>query len=203
MKTSVTGLALACLLCISCGKSAHDPASRNSTSASAASKSPARGACIKSLKVNDIEGKSVKLSAYKGKVLLIVNTASQCGFTRQYADLQELQDAYEAKGFSVLGFPSNDFGGQEPGSSEQIRDFVDKRFKVSFPMFAKVSAKGASKSALYKTLTERSPQATQGEVRWNFTKFLIDKEGFVIDRFSPMTSPTSDAVTEAIERALK
>lgn len=217
MKRAIT---LTCLLALTagCSKSAHTPASQANAVDKAATKAAgstgagAQGntkqpsaptASIAEHTVKSLDGKDVALSTYKGKVALVVNTASQCGFTRQYADLQSLQDTYGAKGFTVLAFPSNDYGGQEPGDAGQIRSFVDANFKVTFPMFAKIRTKGDGKAPLYKTLTERTPASMRGEVRWNFTKFLVNKEGTVIARFSPSTSPTSDDVTQAIEKALQ
>ena len=152
--------------------------------------------------VNTIDGTSVSLSDYRGKVLLIVNTASRCGYTSQYKDLVALQNMYGAKGFSVLAFPCNDFGGQEPGSAQEIKSFCDTSFNINFPLFEKLHARGDQKSPLYQTLTALPPPLG-GEIRWNFTKFLVDAKGEVIARFAPGDSPTSDQVKQAIEAALK
>ena len=152
--------------------------------------------------VETLSGEAVSLASYRGKALLIVNTASQCGFTPQYADLQKLYERYKGRGLEVLAFPSNDFGGQEPGSPDEIRAFVDGEFSVTFPMFAKVHAKGDKKSPLYRTLTEETSGDLEGEVRWNFTKFVVDPDGRPVARFGSMTSPLDDDVIAAVEKAL-
>ena len=154
------------------------------------------------LVMKDIDGKDRKLSEFAGQAVLIVNTASNCGFTSQYEGLQKLTDTYKKRGFTVLGFPSNDFGGQEPGTEQEIKRFCEERFKVSFPMFSKVKVTGDKKHALYTLLTEQSPEDTRGPVRWNFTKFLVDPTGAVVDRFGSMTKPLDSDVKEAIEAAL-
>lgn len=146
-----------------------------------------------------IDGKSTPLSTYKGKVLLIVNTASQCGYTPQYQGLQSLYAKYKDRGLVVLGFPANNFGGQEPGSNEEIKTFCSRKYNVTFPMFSKVSVKGADQVALYKHLTAKQG----GDVRWNFTKFLVDKNGNVIGRFEPNVSPESPELVSAVANALK
>jgi len=170
--------------------------SSNTTSTTASSTS------IVKHQVKNIDGESISLSDYKGKVLLIVNTASRCGYTSQYKDLVALQTTYSAKGFSVLAFPCNDFGGQEPGSAQEIKTFCDTSFNINFPLFEKLHARGDKKSPLYQTLTALPPPLG-GEIRWNFTKFLVDTQGQVIARFEPGDSPTSDQVKRAIETALK
>lgn len=152
------------------------------------------------LKSQTIEGESVALAAYKGKVLLIVNTASQCGYTPQYGPLQEVYQAYQEKGLVVLGFPSNDFGRQEPGSNDEIAQFCESRFGVTFPMFAKSSVKGPEQNDVFKYLTENAPET--GPVKWNFEKFLVDREGKVIARFRSSDAPNSDKLKQAIEAAL-
>ena len=142
--------------------------------------------------VNTLAGEAVTLAPYRGQVLLIVNTASQCGFTPQYAELEALYKKYKDQGFAVLGFPCNQFGGQEPGSDAEIAAFCDKRYGVSFPMFAKIDVNGAQEHPLYTLLKQSAPGVlgTEG-IKWNFTKFLIDREGKVIGRYAPMTSPGS------------
>jgi glutathione peroxidase len=150
--------------------------------------------------INTLQGKQLDLAEFRGKVLLVVNTASKCGLTPQYAGLENLQTRYSASGFSVLGFPSNDFGAQEPGSAEEIAEFCEINFGVSFPMMEKNPVKGEDKQPVYKYLTELSkPQGPEGEITWNFEKFLIDKNGVARFRFSPRTAPESEEVTAAIE----
>ncbi|MFM7734937.1 MAG: glutathione peroxidase, partial [Alphaproteobacteria bacterium] len=127
------------------------------------------------LTATNIDGKPQPLSAYEGEVVLVVNTASECGFTPQYAGLEKLYEDYKGKGFTILGFPSNDFGGQEPGTAAEIKSFCEKRFKVTFPMFDKVATKGSSQSPVYAFLTK-----DKGEPRWNFHKYLVGKDGKVI-----------------------
>ncbi|HVE14209.1 MAG TPA: glutathione peroxidase [Elusimicrobiota bacterium] len=150
--------------------------------------------------LKDIAGKPATLAAYKGKVLLIVNTASRCGFTPQYAGLEALQKKYAAKGFTVLGFPSNDFGGQEPGSETEIKKFCEVRYGVSFPLFSKVVVLGADKHPLYRWLTGHAPKT--GEVGWNFEKFLVDRSGKVVGRFRSPVKPDSPELAAAIEKSL-
>lgn len=154
------------------------------------------------LTVQSIDGQPVALSAYRGKAVLIVNTASECGFTPQYAGLQALHEKYGPRGLAVLGFPCNDFGGQEPGSAEEIQTFCSKEFHVSFPLFAKVMAKGEGQSPLYRELTERTPAGIRGPIKWNFTKFLLDPSGKVVARFEPAVKPEDPRVIEEIEKVL-
>jgi glutathione peroxidase len=149
-----------------------------------------------------LDGTTKSLADYRGKALLLVNTASECGFTPQYADLQEVYAKYKDRGLEVLAFPSNDFGAQEPGTPEQIREFVDKQYSVEFEMFDKVVTKGDDKAPLYKTLTEETPDGIKGEVKWNFTKFLVDPQGRVVQRFESPVSPSDPQVTAAIEKVL-
>jgi glutathione peroxidase len=149
-----------------------------------------------------IDGKDKSLADYRGKALLVVNTASECGFTPQYADLQEVYAKYKEQGFEVLAFPSNDFGGQEPGTPEEIRKFVDSKFDVEFEMFDKVVINGDDESPLYKTLTDETPEGIKGDVKWNFTKFLVDPQGHVVQRFESAVSPTDPELTAAIEKVL-
>lgn len=154
---------------------------------------------VSDIAVKDIDGKDTTLKAYAGKVLLIVNVASECGYTPQYAGLQALHEKMSSKGLAVLGFPCNDFGGQEPGSEAQIKSFCTENYKVTFPMFSKVSIKGADKHPLYTALQS----ATGSEVGWNFEKFLVSKDGKVLKRFGSDVEPDSPELMAAIEAALK
>jgi glutathione peroxidase len=149
-----------------------------------------------------LDGTAKSLADYRGKALLVVNTASECGYTPQYADLQALYAKYADRGFEVLAFPSNDFGAQEPGTPEQIREFVDTQYTVEFEMFDKVAITGEAKVPLYKTLTEETPEGIKGEVKWNFTKFLVDPQGRVVQRFESGVSPQDARVIAAIEQVL-
>lgn len=136
-----------------------------------------------------IDGEQRPLSAYDGKVVLIVNTASQCGFTPQYAGLQELQETYADRGFTVLGFPCDQFGHQEPGSEDEIKQFCETSFGVDFPMFGKIDVNGKAAHPLYKWLKGEKSGLVGGSIKWNFTKFLLDPEGRVVERFAPTTKP--------------
>lgn len=156
---------------------------------------------LQDIPLKDIDGKEVTLKAYEGKVLLLVNVASQCGLTPQYQALQALQEKYAAKGFTVLAFPSNDFGAQEPGSNEEIKQFCTGKYKVSFPLFDKVHVKGEGQHALYKSLTGKEG-AFPGDVKWNFGKFLIGRDGKPLARFEPRTAPDDAALVKAVEDAL-
>jgi glutathione peroxidase len=152
--------------------------------------------------VTSLEGDTVNLADYRGKALLIVNTASKCGYTPQYAGLQELWETYRDRGLVVIAFPANDFGNQEPGSAKEIRNFCSTRFKVDFPMMAKVATKGDEQASIYATLTKETKPEIQGEIRWNFTKFLVDTDGRVVARFEPSVEPMSDELTTAVEQVL-
>ena len=150
------------------------------------------------LTVNTIDHKPLALASYKGKVVLVVNTASECGFTPQYAGLETLYEEYKDKGLVVLGFPSNDFGGQEPDSEEKIKTFCSTKYKVTFPMFEKVKTKGAGQAPVYSFLT-----AKHGEPKWNFHKYLVGKDGKVIAAFPSKVAPESPELKTAIDAALK
>ena len=147
-----------------------------------------------------LDGKNKAFSDYQGKVLLIVNTASKCGFTPQFAGLEKLYDKYKDQGFEVLGFPCNQFGGQDPGSSEEIGAFCQKNYGVNFPMFAKVDVKGPEAHILFRYLTNNSKGILGSGIKWNFTKFLIGKDGKVLNRFAPTTKP--EELQSEIETAL-
>jgi len=148
-----------------------------------------------------IDGTPVDLSSYKGKVVLIVNVASKCGYTKQYSGLQKLYDSYKDKGLVVLGFPANEFGGQEPGSDADIATFCSTKSGVTFDMFSKIVVKGPEKASLYKSLTETATPA--GEVKWNFEKFLIGRDGAILGRFDSGVAPEDAKLKDAIEAALK
>lgn len=150
------------------------------------------------LKPNRLNGKQESLSGYKGKVLLVVNTASECGFTPQYAGLEKLHQEYKDKGVVVMGFPSNDFGGQEPGTSEQIAQFCERKFKVTFPMFEKVKTKGEGRSPVYEFLARK-----HGEPQWNFHKYVVGKDGQVKAAFPSSVKPDSAELKKALDGALK
>jgi glutathione peroxidase len=147
-----------------------------------------------------IDGSAVDLSQYKGKTVLIVNVASRCGYTPQYKGLQSLFDKYKDKGLVILGFPANEFGGQEPGSDAEIATFCSSKYGVTFDMFSKIVVKGPGMAPLYKTLTESSKPA--GDVKWNFEKFLVDRDGKIAGRFGSGVSPDDPAFVKAIEAAL-
>ncbi len=154
--------------------------------------------------LNDIEGKTVPLSQFQGKVALLVNVASRCGFTGQYEGLQKLYEKYSPKGFVILGFPANDFLGQEPGTDAEIKTFCTRNYGVSFPMFSKISVSGDSQHPLYKFLTEKETNPDfPGAISWNFNKFLISRHGKILGRFGSMTSPDSSALVQAVEKALQ
>ncbi len=158
---------------------------------------------IYEFKVTDIDGKEIKLKKYKNKVVMFVNTASKCGYTPQYEGLQKIYDKYKDQGFVILGFPANNFGGQEPGSNEEIKEFCTLKYKVSFPMFAKISVKGDDQHPLYQYLTsEKTDPKFAGEITWNFNKFLVNEKGEIIARFSSKETPESKEITTAIENAL-
>ena len=151
---------------------------------------------LDSIPLQDIDGKDTSLKAYAGKAVLIVNVASECGYTPQYAGLEALYKKYKDQGLVVLGFPCNDFGGQEPGSLEEIKTFCSSNYSVTFPMFAKVVIKGSSPHPLYAELTKT------GAVGWNFTKFLLGRDGKVISKFDSKVTPEDAELTGAIEKAL-
>lgn len=154
-------------------------------------------------KMKSLSGQDVDLSKYAGKVVLIVNTASQCGFTKQYAGLQQLHKKYAPQGLAILGFPANDFGGQEPGTNEQISGFCKANYGVEFDMFSKVSVKGDDKTPLYEYLTSaKTNPKFAGEVGWNFEKFLIGRNGEIVARFKSGVDPTSDEMIKAVEAQL-
>ena len=145
-------------------------------------------------------GTEKRLGEYQGQVLLIVNVASRCGFTKQYAGLQKLQNTYEKKGFQVLGFPCNDFGGQEPGTIEEIKDFCSSTYGASFPLFEKIRVKGRNKHSIYSWLSDPKQNGWNSVApSWNFTKYLIDENGKLVKRFSPKSNPMSSDIIDLIK----
>jgi glutathione peroxidase len=152
--------------------------------------------------VQSLTGETVDLTSFRGRPMLIVNTASKCGYTPQYAGLQELYERYGEGDLVVIGFPSNDFGNQEPGTAEEIGNFCRLNYGVTFPMMAKVHTKGPNQAPVYTTLTSESAEDFQGEIRWNFTKFLIDQDGRVVERFESGVDPLDDQVISAIDALL-
>ena len=152
----------------------------------------------------DIDGQAVSLAAFRGQVLLLVNVASRCGFTKQYAGLEKLYRTYSEKGFVVLGFPANDFMGQEPGTAAEIKSFCTLNYGVTFPLFAKISVKGKARHPLYAFLTEKETNPDfPGAISWNFNKFLIGRNGQILGRFGSRTTPEDPELVAAVERALQ
>ena len=154
--------------------------------------------------LDSLKGEPTALAGFKGKVMLVVNVASQCGYTPQYEGLQALYMKYKDRGLVIAGFPANNFGGQEPGSNEEIGAFCKSKYGVTFPMFSKISVKGGDIAPLYKVLTDKPANPkTGGDIQWNFTKFLVDRNGKVIQRFEPAIEPLSPELETAIAAALK
>ncbi len=160
------------------------------------------GESVYEFKLNSISGEQVAMSEYEGSVLLIVNTASECGFTTQYEGLQNIYDRYKESQFYVLGFPANNFGGQEPGTNEEIQEFCKVNFGVNFPLFSKLSVRGDDIHPLFDYLTNLDNADFTGEIGWNFEKFLIDRNGNLLRRFKSNVHPESNDLTRAIEQAL-
>jgi glutathione peroxidase len=153
--------------------------------------------------LHTLAGTPTSLADLRGKALLIVNVASKCGLTPQYAGLEQLQERYADRGFSVVGFPCNQFGGQEPGSAEEIQTFCSATYGVTFPMMAKIDVNGEGRHPVYQELTEvEDAKGDAGDIQWNFEKFLLDPDGAVVARFRPTTTPTDDDLVKAIEAAL-
>jgi glutathione peroxidase len=161
------------------------------------------GSSLYSFTLNSIDGKPAPLAEYKGKVVLIVNVASQCGYTPQYSALEAIYEKYKDQGFVILGFPANNFGAQEPGTNEEIKTFCSRKYSVKFPMYWKISVKGDDQAPLYAYLTKQTGPGITGDIKWNFTKFLVDKDGNVVQRFEPAVTPDSKELTSAIEKQLK
>lgn len=153
------------------------------------------------VKLKDIDGKGVALADYEGKVLLIVNVASKCGLTKQYAGLEALYQKYSDQGLVVLGFPCNQFGAQEPGTNEEIKAFCSRKFSVTFPLFDKIDVNGPNRAPLYNLLAGED-SLFPGRIKWNFVKFLIGKDGTILQRFAPKVAPDSAELVAAVESAL-
>jgi glutathione peroxidase len=154
-------------------------------------------------KINTLEGEPADLSQYKGKALLVVNVASKCGLTPQYEGLEKLHEQYGSRGFEVLGFPCNQFMGQEPGTAEEIRDFCDTNYHVQFPLFEKIDVNGDQQHPIFAELEQTADaDGEAGDVKWNFEKFLVSPEGQVVGRFRPQVTPEDPALVEAIEAQL-
>lgn len=156
---------------------------------------------IYDLTAKNIDGKDVKLDAFRGKVLLIVNVASECGYTPQYEGLRALFEKYRQQGFVVLGFPCNQFGGQEPGSAAEIKTFCSTKFSVTFPLFDKIEVNGTNRHPLYALLAGKG-SPFPGDIKWNFAKFLVGRDGTIVQRFGSDTEPESAEMTSAVEKAL-
>jgi glutathione peroxidase len=152
--------------------------------------------------VKDIDGKDYDLAQLKGKVVMIINVASKCGFTKQYAGLEKLYEKYKDRGLVVVGFPANNFNSQEPGTDAEIKTFCSTKYNVTFPMMSKISVKGDDQHPLYDLLTHKTPQDFRGEIGWNFTKFLVDRNGQVYARFASKTTPEDEQLVGAVEKAL-
>ena len=191
------GLSLLGILVITGGRGVVFAEERLSSPASVGKKSLAP---LYTFRLPDIDGHPVDVKTFKGKVLLIVNTASMCGNTPQYADLQEMHERYREQGFEVLAFPANDFGQQEPGTNEEIKGFCYTKYSVSFPLFSKISVTGNTQHPLYQYLTEQSP--FPGRVTWNFQKYLVDRSGRVIGKYDPGMNPLSKTIIADVEKAL-
>ena len=150
-----------------------------------------------------LNGKDAPLADYKGKVVLVVNVASRCGFTPQYSALESIYEKYKDQGFVIIGFPANNFAGQEPGTNEEIAKFCNGKYNVTFPVYGKISVKGDDQAPLYSFLTKDANPTLAGDIKWNFTKFLVDRNGKVVERFEPPVTPDSPEVVSAIEAQLK
>lgn len=195
----VVGLTLGAFLALGCDAGAQKATQPAEAPAQTGMKQEGKAMSLYDFKMQDIYGKEKALADYKGKVVLVVNVASQCGYTPQYEGLEKLYEQYGEKGLVVTGFPANDFGAQEPGPDAEIATFCTSKYGVKFPMFSKITVKGSGKHPLYAFLTQAPPE---GEVKWNFEKFLVGKDGQVIGRFPSSVEPQSDTLVQAIEKAL-
>ena len=152
--------------------------------------------------LRSIDGKPMPLAKFKGKVVLVVNVASRCGYTPQYSALESLYEKYKDQGFVIVGFPANNFGAQEPGTNKEIKTFCSRKYNVTFPMYSKVSVKGDDQTPLYQYLTKQTGPSIAGDIKWNFTKFLVDRNGNMVERFESAVTPDSKEVVSAIEKQL-
>jgi len=152
--------------------------------------------------LRSIDGRPMPLADFKGKVVLVVNVASRCGYTPQYSALEALYEKYKDQGFVIVGFPANNFGAQEPGTNQEIKTFCSRKYSVTFPLYSKVSVKGDDQTPLYQYLTKQTDPPIAGEIKWNFTKFLVDRNGHVIQRFESAVRPDSKEVISAVEKQL-
>jgi len=200
----LVSLAIACISCDSETPTATQQADAQPIMpAEVQAEAPAPAKPLYAFELNDIDGGPVRLGKYGGKALLLVNVASKCGYTKQYAGLQALYEKYQDEGLVVLGFPANNFGSQEPGSNEEIKAFCSTTFSVTFPMFAKISVKGDDIHPLYAFLTgvETDPDFA-GEIKWNFNKFLVNRAGDVVGRYDSNVEPMSETLVADVEKAL-
>jgi len=222
-------LALAALLFAACSKAATEPAKSPAKDPPAKAVEPMKGPTAEmfdpaklpaagtaptpvavtkeqdsmwNVPLKTLKGEPTTLAAYKGKALMLVNVASQCGNTPQYATLEALQKKYEAKGFTVIGFPCNQFGGQEPGTSEEISTFCATNYGITFPIMEKIEVNGPNRNDVYKALTPIKGDGREGDIQWNFEKFVVSADGTKITRFSPRTKPDDPAVIAAVEASL-
>jgi glutathione peroxidase len=197
--SNLAGAAVIAGLLAGCGPSYLGP-----DQAQASEKGPlvmtAQTGSVYDFTLDDIDGKPTPLNKFRGKVLLLVNTASMCGNTPQYTDLETIYEKYQDRGLEILAFPANNFGRQEPGTNQEIKSFCFTKYSLTFPLFSKISVKGADKHPLYRYLTEQSP--FPGEVEWNFQKYLVDRSGNVIARYHHRTKPLADEIVQGIETAL-
>lgn len=196
--TSIVGAMALFLIATACSQA--DNTTRKTATDKQAVTENAETTDYRQIPLQTIDGDTTSLAAFKGKVVLAVNVASKCGYTPQYEGLQELYSTYGDSGLVVVGIPANNFGGQEPGTNEEILDFCTSRYSVNFPMMAKISVKGDNQHPLYTYLTRESPYS--GEIKWNFTKFLFDRQGQVVARFEPKTAPTDPAVVDKVKELL-
>jgi len=199
MKTKITLLAIAVLI-ITSATLALTRANKTTTNESVKMTEKS----VLEFTMKDIDGKDVKLDEYRGKVLLLVNVASRCGYTPQYEGLESIYKKYKDQGLVVMGFPANNFLGQEPGTNEEIKTFCKTKYSVSFPMFAKISVKGNDIHPLYRFLTSKNTDPEfNGDISWNFNKFLVDRSGKIVNRFETQEKPESQKIVASIEGALK